>query len=146
MRKQHHIEILKQYLKTSPRKLELVHKWAFQMDSDPNRTTTWVTKRLMDNKINVLEWPSQSSDLNAIENLWAELKRHPQARKPTNQTHSHQLFQEEWDKVSADCFEMWKDTQKVWSKLYSLKTMLTNIVMKVIKNFSKNDFSHYSGI
>uniref|UniRef100_A0AAZ3QDH4 Tc1-like transposase DDE domain-containing protein n=1 Tax=Oncorhynchus tshawytscha TaxID=74940 RepID=A0AAZ3QDH4_ONCTS len=52
-----------------------------------------------DNKVKVLEWISQSPDLNPIENLWAELKKHVRARRPTNLNQLHQLCQEEWAKI-----------------------------------------------
>ena len=67
---------MKQHLKTSVRKLKLGHKWVFQMDKDPKHTSKVVAKWLKDNKVKVLEWSSQSSDLNPIENLWAELKKY----------------------------------------------------------------------
>lgn len=48
------------------------HKWIFQIDQDPNHATKLVTMWLNENKVRVLEWPSQSYDLR-LENLWAEL-------------------------------------------------------------------------
>ena len=76
------MDILKQHLKTSV-KLKLGRKWVFQMDNDTKHTSKVVEKWLKDNKVKVLEWPSQSPDLNTISNLWAELKKHVQARRPT---------------------------------------------------------------
>ena len=63
------MDILKQHLKTSVRKLKLGHTWFFQMDNDPKHIFKVVTKCLKGNKVKILEWPSQSSDLNPIENV-----------------------------------------------------------------------------
>ena len=72
------MDILKQHLKTSVRKLKLGRKLVFQMDNDPNHTSKVVAKWLKDNKVKVLEWPSQSPNLN----LWAELTKLVRTRRP----------------------------------------------------------------
>ena len=70
MREENYVDILKQHLKTSVRKLKLKlgRKWVFQMDNDTKQTSKVVAKWLKDNKVKVFEWPSQSPDLNPIEN------------------------------------------------------------------------------
>ncbi|CDQ65747.1 unnamed protein product [Oncorhynchus mykiss] len=111
MKKKNYVDILKQHLKTSVRKLKLGCKWVFQMDNDPKHTSKAVAKCLKDNKV---KWPSQSPDLNSIDILWAELKKRVRARKPTNLTQLHQLCQEEWAKINPFIVgSLWKATRNV---------------------------------
>ena len=65
------------------------------MDDDPKHTSNAVAKWHKDNKVKILEWQSQSLELNPIERFWAELKKRVRARRPTNLTQLHELCQEE---------------------------------------------------
>ena len=49
--------------------------------------------------VEVLEWPSQSPDLNPIENLRKDLKIAVHRRSPSNLTELDQICKEEWEKL-----------------------------------------------
>ena len=59
------------------------------------KTQEW----LWDKSLNVLEWPSQSPDLNTIEHLWRDLKIAVQRRFPSNLTELERICREEWEKL-----------------------------------------------
>ena len=59
-------EILDENLLQSARDLRLGLRFTFQQDNDPMHTAKTTPEWLRDKSLNVLEWPSQSSDLNPI--------------------------------------------------------------------------------
>jgi hypothetical protein len=60
-------DILDQNLAASARRLELGCKWIFQQDNNPMHTSKSTNKWLIDHKINILQCPSQSLDVNPID-------------------------------------------------------------------------------
>uniref|UniRef100_A0AAZ3RWT0 Tc1-like transposase DDE domain-containing protein n=1 Tax=Oncorhynchus tshawytscha TaxID=74940 RepID=A0AAZ3RWT0_ONCTS len=79
-------QILGNNVEESVTKLKLRRGWIFQQDNDPKHCSKSTRAFMQRNKYNVLEWPSQSPDLNIIENLSDDLKRSVHARQPSNLT------------------------------------------------------------
>lgn len=97
-----YIDILEENLFKSAKSLNLGRKFTFQQDNDPKHTARVTQEWLRKKKVKVLDWPSQSPDLNPIENLWRDLKIAVHRRSPSNLTQLEQYCKEEWAKLSKD--------------------------------------------
>lgn len=92
-------QILDANLMQSVKKLKLKRGWLLQMDNDPKHTSKSTVDYIKRHKLKVLPWPSQSPDLNIIENLWIDLKRAVRDRQPRNLKELEDFCKEQWAKI-----------------------------------------------
>ncbi len=90
-------------LRVSANQLCLGQCRMFQHTNNPKRTVkrvkTWLKTWLDMKCIYVLEWPSQSLDLNPIKNLWALLKSQVHDQRPQNMTELEAYCKEKWASI-----------------------------------------------
>ena len=73
----------------------------FQQDNDPKHTSRVCKDYVARARWEVLDWPSQSPDLNPIENLWAILDAKLRERRPQNEEELYQTLKEGWERLDV---------------------------------------------
>lgn len=72
----------------------------FMHDNAPCHTAKKVKAFLLENRVQVMDWPAQSPDLNPIENIWKVVGDRARTHDPKNQEELWQALQTEWNKIT----------------------------------------------
>ena len=72
----------------------------FMQDNAPCHKAMVVMNLLKAENVTVMDWPSQSPDLNPIENVWKTLGEPSKARNPKTTEQLWNALQEEWNKIT----------------------------------------------
>ena len=78
--------------------------FVFQQDNDPKHTSRLAKDWFNQNRVNLMDWPPQSPDMNPIEHLWHALKQRLQTY-PEPPKGIHELWerlQDEWLKIPVE--------------------------------------------
>ena len=104
--------------------------WVFQHDNDPEHTAKATKKWLKKKHIKVMEWPSQSPDLNPIEHLWKELKLPVAKRQPRNHD-LERICKEEWSEIPPEmCANLVINYKNRLTSVLANKGLFTNVLIK----------------
>ncbi|CAK9814099.1 Transposable element Tcb2 transposase [Anthophora plagiata] len=102
MNAEKYIDILRNNLPESTKKLRLNRTYYFQQDNDPQHTAKKTKEWLLYNVPKQLITPPQSPDINSIENLWHLLNIEIRKRKISNKTDLQRIILQEWPKISKE--------------------------------------------
>ena len=114
---------LEENLWESAKNLRLGRRFTFQQDNNPKHTARATMEWFRSKHIHVLEWPSQSPDVNPIENLWQDLKSAVHRHSPSSQTELGAILQGKMGKYFSlyMCFAGRDLPRKTWSCHFSEK-------------------------
>jgi transposase len=89
-------------MKPSVQRLFPTKDCIFQQDNDPKHTARSIRTYLENYEVPTLPWPSQSPDLNPIENLWSILDLKVKDRKPSNEEALFEVLKEAWQNLEPE--------------------------------------------
>jgi hypothetical protein len=96
-----YVRILQKNLMDSARKVGIMDRFVFQQDNDPKHISRIAKNYFSENNIEVMDWPSQSPDLNVNEHVWAYVKRKCGESPATNKKDAIQKNFQIWEDIPS---------------------------------------------
>lgn len=76
--------------------------WRLQQDNDPKHTSRVAKEFIAESEVHVIDWPSNSPDLNPIENMWQVMKNNVEKRMPKDIAELTRFLAEEWEAIPQE--------------------------------------------
>lgn len=95
--------------------------WTLQEDNDPKHMSKLAKKWKKDNSIDRMTWPSNSPDLNPMENVWRILKNKVRKRHPQTKSQLEEAIKEEWNQLPKNL---------AWNLANSMPTRLNQVLQR----------------
>ena len=76
--------------------------WHLQQDNNLKHISHIAKKFIAENRIHMIDWPSNSPDLNLIKNVWQIIKNNVEKRMPQNVDELARFMVEEWEAIPQE--------------------------------------------